>query len=244
MTMRNMMLLLLLGVVPGVNAEEPLVFAATAMVDVDETGRVSAVAPDATLSPALQQLVREQVLSWRFSPPLQDGLPVAGTTYVSLKGCAIPDGVAYRVALDFKGNGPRYLKGPQIDPPRYPVNAARSGREARAVVTYSVETDGSVRLDGIRYTHRKGASHDFDKAIARWVGGFTYAPERLAGQPVRTKIEMPVSFTLGDYSSVNRIRAETERRYRESPECTAAMAGDDGQRPVALDSPFTKLPAG
>jgi TonB family protein len=243
--MRNMMLWLLLGVVPGANAGDPLVFTATAMIDVDEAGRVTAVEPDAALSPALQQVVREQALSWRFSPPVQDGVPVAGTTYVDLKGCAIPDGDAYRVALDFKGNGPRYLQGSRINPPRYPVNAYRNGREASAVVTYRVETDGSARLEGIRYTEQKGPSRDFDKEIARWVGGFKYAPERLAGQAVRTRIEIPVSFELGDASIITRLRQETERKYRESPECVAATAGDeDRRRPVAMDSPFSKLPEG
>lgn len=242
MTMRNMMLCLLLGVAPGIAAQEPLVFPASALIQVDATGRVTVVEPDAALPTALQQVVRERALQWKFDPPLLEGRPVAGTTYATLRGCAVPDGDDYRIALDFKGTGPRYLTGHVPLPPQYPVDAIRSNRQTNALVTYVVGTDGNATVERIVHADL-GMARYFDKTLTQWVEAMRYAPERLDGQPVRTRIETTVDFALGKMASPASMRKERQQQLQQSPECQLATQGAaEPTRSLVLDSPFRRLP--
>lgn len=222
-------------------AAEPLIFQASARIDVDANGVVTRVEPSDALSPALQELVKTQVAGYRFEAPMHAGVKSAGTTYVALGGCAVPDGNDYKISLAYKGAGPRLERGAFV-PPKYPQQAWQSQAEADAVVTYVVKSDGSASLDGIRYERTPRAQRHFDKALAAWVAGFRYEPEIVAGNPVRTKLEVQVSFSLDDVSPRTYERQVKEQRLA-SPECTAA-ASRDPLEPVALDSPFKKLPQG
>lgn len=225
-------------------AEEPLVFRASAKVSVSAAGEVTGVERDASLSPALQKLVRDEVSAYRFEAPMQAGKPVEGTTYVNLGGCAVPDGVDYRVSLDYKGAGPR-IAGGTFTPPKYPERAWSRGLEADAIVTYSVKPDGTATLESIRFKRDRYEMRVFDKTLRDWVATFRYEPEMLAGQPVATKLEVPVDFRLAEDDVRSEARLIKQRRLA-SPECTAAASQESQDRlePVALDSPFKRLPAG
>lgn len=225
-------------------AEEPLIFRASAKVAVSAAGEVTGVEPDASLSPALQKLVRDEVSKYRFEPPMRAGKPVHGTTYVNLGGCAVPDGEDFRVSLAYKGAGPR-LAGGTFVPPKYPERAYRMELEADAVVTYSVQPDGSARLEAVRYEQSGRSMETFDKTLRDWVATFRYEPEMLAGQPVATKLEVPVDFKLG-WSDVRSDARRIEQQRLSSPECTAAASQEaqDQLEAVALDSLFKRLPSG
>lgn len=222
-------------------AEEPLVFRASAKVSVSAAGEVTGVEPDASLSPALQKLVREEVLGYRFEPPTHGGRAVDGTTYVALGGCAVPEREGYRVSLAYKGAGPRVQSG-QMVPPRYPERAYMNGSEADATVTYIVQPDGSVVLDRIDYKGHPRTKREFDKALKEWIEQMRYEPEALAGEPVRTKLEVPVDFKLGDGDLRSEARRLEQQRL-SSPECTAATS-QPSLEPVAVDTPFRRLPSG
>lgn len=221
-------------------AEEPLIFRASAKVSVSEAGEVTSVEPDASLSSALQRAVRDEVLRYRFEPPMQAGKPVDGTTYVSLGGCAVPDGTGYKVSLAYRGAGPQVQDG-MLPPPRYPEQAYLNGAEADAVVTYIVQPDGSVAVERIGYKRHPRSKRVFDKTLEQWVATLRYAPETLAGTPVRTKLEVPVSFMLHD--DLRHSEEAIKRQRLSSPECTAATSRGELE-PVALDSPFKRLPSG
>lgn len=222
-------------------AAEPLVFKASARIDVDATGAVTRVEPSDKLSPALQELVKQQVSAYRFETPLHNGVKAAGSTYVTLGGCAVPDGDGYKVSLAYKNAGPRFVGG-EFLPPRYPERAYRNGAEASAVVAYVIQADGSVALDGIRYKGTPREKRYFDEALEAWVAQFRYEPEIVAGKPVRTKLEVPVDFALGHVSE-RAYEKQVKAQRMASPECTAA-ASDGALEPVALDSPFKRLPSG
>lgn len=222
-------------------AEEPLIFRASAKVSISAAGEVTGVEPDPSLSPALQRSVRDEVLRYRFEPPTQAGQPVAGTTYVSLGGCAVPDGSGYKASLAYKGAGPQ-VEGGMLPPPRYPERAYMNGAETDAVVTYIVQPDGSATLERIDQKGRTRWKREFDKTLEQWVGTLRYQPETLAGTPVRTRLEVPVFFALHDVGQSN-IEEVIKRQHLSTPECTAATSRGK-MEPVALDSPFRRLPSG
>ena len=224
-------------------ATEPLVFYASAKIDVDVMGRVTRVEPSDRLSPALQSLVKSEVASYRFEAPLHNGVRSAGTTYVVLGGCAVPDGDDYKVSLDYKSSGPRVIGADFVPPPRYPQQAYTGGYEAEAVVSYTVQVDGTAVLDGIGYKRTPGGKRHFDKSLREWVGQFRYEPEIVAGNAVKTRLEMSVSFRLDEVRSPAYQKKLDEAERITKPECTAA-ASTGGLEPVALDSPFRKLPSG
>lgn len=224
-----------------VQAAEPMVFRASAKVSIDASGTVTSVEPSASLSPALQAMVKQQVSGYRFEAPLQKGVKSAGVTYVSLGGCAVPDGDSYKISMAYKGAGP-LIDGGVFTPPKFPVNAYRNGNEADAVVTYVISEGGSASVEAIRYGKIKGPQRDFDKAIADWVKGFHYATEMVAGHPVRTRMEVPVAFELTG-GSMSSFEKQVRQERVSSPECRAA-ATLDVLEPVALDSPFKRLPSG
>lgn len=239
--MKRLLCVSVLLVSAASQAAEPLIFNASAKIDVDATGAVTRVEPSDKLSPALQELVKEQVSGYRFETPLHNGVKAAGSTYVTLGGCAVPDGAGYKVSLAYKNAGPRFV-GQEFLPPRYPERAYRNGAEADAVVAYVIQADGTVALDGIRYKGTPSEKRYFDKALEAWVAQFRYEPETVAGKPVKTKLEVPVSFSMADVS-MRAYEKQVKAQRMASPECTAA-ASRDALEPVALDSPFKRLPSG
>lgn len=222
-------------------AAEPLIFQASARIDVDANGVVTRVEPSDALSPALQELVKTQVAGYRFEAPMHAGVKSAGTTYVALGGCAVPEGNGYNVSLAYKSAGPRFVGGTFL-PPKYPPQAYQAGAEADAIVAYVIQPDGAALLDGIRYNGTPRQKRHFDKALEAWVAQFRYEPEMIAGDPVRTKLEVSVSFELGG-GSMQAYEREVKAKRLASPECTAATSRDPLE-PVAVDSPFKKLPQG
>lgn len=220
-----------------VQAAEPMVFDASARIEVDAAGKVTAVEPASSLSPALQALVRQHLATYRFEPPVQSGVAVSGTTFVSLGGCAVPTGSDYDVSLAYRGNGPRLAGGGMLPAPRYPPAAYRNGAEAEARLTYIVEVDGSTTLERIDYAGAQRQKPVFDETLAEWLAGLRFEPERVAGQPVRTRMEVPVEFSL--HGGPSRSALKRERLAR--PECTAAQSAPT-RMPVAVDSPFRRQP--
>lgn len=154
----------------------------------------------------------------------------------------MPEGNGYRMAIDFKGNGP----GPTGDTarlvPRYPADAQRAGREANLMVHWIVGTDGRATLE--RIERKDGISlrkqDSFYQAVQLWVSSLQYKPEQLAGHPVQTRISGPVTFELvpGRYHPENEEQKKLNK-IKQSPECQlAASKLDEGVPAVAIDSPF------
>lgn len=224
------------------SANDPLVFSASAKVSISATGAVTGVEPDGSLSPALQQLVRDEVSRYRFEPPTLAGKRVDGTTYVSLGGCAVPNGEEFRVSLAYKGVGPQ-LVGGRLIPPSYPASAYQAGAEADAIVYYLIGTDGRAMVESIEYEdHSKlrGREKVFDRTLREWIAGLRYRPEALAGAPVRTRYRVPVSFEL---SGSPPSRREVRKEWLERNECVAA-SGAAELTPVAINPAFKRLPSG
>lgn len=229
------------------SAAEPVAFRAEARVELDAAGKPTKIEASADLPEAIRSHIERKVATWQFAPPSRDGVVGSGVTYLELGACAVPAGSGYRIAVDYKGNGPQLARS-MLLPPRYPAEARRAGIEADMVVHWIVEPNGRVtferieRRDGI-VTRR---SDSFDKVVREWVATLRYEPEQLAGRPVRTRVSVPVEFRLdpGGFSR-GAYRKELQERASQSPECQmAASKLPQGLQPVAVDSPFKLINAG
>ena len=227
----------------------PLAFRAEAKVTLDAAGKPLAVEPSTDLPESVRAFIRERVSAWHFSPPEQDGVTGPAVTYLRLGACAFPEaGGVYRMGLDLKGNGPLYANGRRMDPPRYPREALIKRFGAKAAVTFVIGTDGLATLEDIDY--EEGGRHrreGFDAALRDWVKGMRYVPEQLAGHPVRTRLRVPVTFSVEPrgFSREDFVEA-ARKKAAESDECrlAAGEAPPPGLQPVALDSPVRIAPAG
>ena len=235
---------LLAGVV---GAAEPVAFRAEAKVEIDASGRPTKIEASADLPEAVRTFIEKKVATWQFAPPSRDGVTGSGVTYLNLGACAVPVANGYRMAVDFKGNGPRLAGRPMLPPPRYPPAAQRAGEGAQMVVKWIVEADGRATLEQIERSDGakvKRIDH-FDKPIREWVASLRYDPEELAGKAVRTRVVVPVTFSIGDAKGAGTFKQQLVERAKQSPECQlAASKLLDGLQPVAVDSPFKLLKSG
>lgn len=230
-------------------AARPLAFLAEAKVTLDATGKPVSVEASDDLPDPVRKFIEQRVAGWRFAPPERDGANGPAVTYLQLDACALPVGNGgYRMAVDLKGNGPRYANGIAMAPPPYPRQARSRGMTAKVVVNYVVGPDGRATVEKLDYKQGARVRGEFDRTLEDWVESMRYEPEQFAGQPVPTKVSVEVAFE---------IRGKTKRRGREDAdagkpaapvgECRAAIADaslDAGLQPVAHDSPVKVEPAG
>jgi hypothetical protein len=240
--------LLAVAAVPAFAAKAPakpaLVMLVTqSRIEVDATGQVTAIETTPALKPDAAAVVEGNLRKIRFAPPLKDGQPVAGVTYASQEACAAPDGNAYRFAVKYRGNGPGLQ---QRVFPVYPRDPERAGIESSWKLDILVGTDGRASVvKAMRTDGGKRYEHDFRAALQAWVAAMRFQPEELDHQPVATRLEQSVSFTLSGprYRLGSPELAQAQAEANQS--CAIALQKGDApeRRVVALDSPFRPLPA-
>ena len=229
------------------NSEGPVVFETQARVDIDASGHVTAVAPDAALPAAVGRAIERTVGAWSFRAPMQAGKSVGGVTFVQLEVCAAQVDGDFQLALGFGGNGPR-RSGPGA--PNPPVEAVIRESGAKLEVTFQVRANGTAVLEDARLLEGNPINaRAFRSAAARWLRESTFEPEQIGGQPVATRISFPITYTFGPMTP----QLTAERRKREAAQaldaqsalCQGALqqkAGDP--RAVSLDSAFELLSSG
>jgi TonB family protein len=224
---------------------QPMAFRAEAKVTLDAAGKPLAIEPSEDLPAPIRDFIRQRVATWHFSPPEQDGVTGPAVTYLRLGACALPEpGGGYRLAVDYKGNGPLYANGPLMMPPDYPKAARIRGIETAAKVVFVIGTDGRATLEGIDYDDKASHRSDgFDTALRDWVRAMRYEPEQLAGHPVRTRVGVPVTFRM---AAPDFTREALREKAAKSEECRLAAGAtpQPGLEPVALNSPVRIEPAG
>lgn len=226
-------------------AAEPVTFRADAKVTLDASGKPLSIEPSADLPQPIREFIAKRVATWSFSPPTRDGKVASGVTYLDLGACAIPvDGDGYRMALDFKGNGPEVVGG-VMPTPMYPRAARIAGIETSLLVTIVVEPDGTATLETI--TPDEGSMPNrrdgFEQAARSWVTALHFVPEQFDGKAVRTRMRVHLDFRFSD-ASIQQLRKERQDQIVESNECRKAALGEQGLQPVVLDSPVQVRPAG
>lgn len=224
-----------------VSAAEPVAFLASAKVEIDAGGRLAKVEASPDLPDGIREYIEKRVAKLHFFPPSRDGATGTGVTYLQLGACAFPVEGGYRMGLDVKSNGPRPRDGARLIPPAYPHDAQRAGEEADLLVHWIVEPDGNVTLENIERKDgivlRKGDS--FYSSIRDWVRRLRFDPEQLAGKAVRTRMSVPVEYSLEVRPGA--MKRELQENARRSRECRMAAFEAEGPQPVALDSPVKIL---
>ena len=211
--------------------DDLVVFSSSARVEVDATGNVVDVQEDPTLPAAIGQALDANVRGWKFVPPIQDGVPVGGVTYVRLGACAAPIvGGGYRLAFHYNGNGPLKVN---FGAPLYPMEALAAQVDGDFEVTYRVEPDGNAVVESIEGSGPQ--ARIFKSALRKWIERTTHKPELIGSHAVATRLTVPVEFRIG------RSRSE-QKNSRDASSCQVALGkAADQDRTVALDSPFRRL---
>lgn len=230
----------------GAPAKTPVVTTTQVRIDVDVGGQVTGVEPTSPLPAPPASAIRDHVRGWRFDPPLQDGQPVAGTTYARMSVCAaaVGDELAFTLGAPQHGPGldPRMLR-----PFFFPTvsNAIELGRLEMDVV-YEVRPDGRAEVVSLTTTPDKpGIRREVTTAFRKWLAPMRFEPERLDGQPVATRMQVPWTFTWERTTGRLPGRDLQRERVESDPSCQALLGkGAPDGRPVAVDSRFRIQPSG
>ena len=168
--------------------------------------------------------MEQKLDGWEFEPARLDGLPVETRTGLLIRVQA-KDSADGGVTLRLK----EARTGPLADvlvPPRYPVNAARSGVQAIVLVDVLVGVDGKAGVTDMKFEGSAGERNrkDFLAATGLAVEAWTFQPEVVAGQPVPTRMRIPVDFCLDGTPWCERQSARMQ------------LADTPRGQPLALDS--------
>ena len=92
------------------------------------------------------------------------------------------------------------------------------GDSARVKVEYRVMTDGTALIDDIHFETGATAYHrQYRQSIETWLKSGSYRPEQLDGQPVVTRISVPVEFISDGKSKVSSKSEAIARNSRSAP---------------------------
>ena len=232
---RSLPLLAIAAFAPAVAApppaKDPLLIHTESRIDVDAQGRVTAISTTPELPADVEKVVHDNLRKLQFAPPMKDGRAVSGVTWAWQDACAAKVDGRYRFAVKFRGNGPG---SEQELIPAYPQEMERRGVEAKWTVEYAIAVDGTASIVEIKRLDGGGGRNDvhFRRSIEQWLGAMRFKPELLDGQPVATRMTMPVTYEL-----VAAPRAAKHDARNDA--CQIALqARDADDRAVAIDSPF------
>jgi TonB family protein len=162
-----------------------------AWVDVDASGRITAVEWTREIPDVLQAAAGEGLRELQLRPATRDGSAVSGRT--SLKGSLtlVEDGADYRIAFSALRAGPRVVR---LRPPRYPPSALQGrARGATVVAEFTVGPDGEV--SDIR-THAAAGRLAFEQRVREFLPEWRFEPEHVDGVAVATRMCIPFDFRL------------------------------------------------
>lgn len=195
--------------------------ATTPVIEITATGEIQ-IAPDghvndyqlkSDLAPTVAALVDRTVRGWHFEPVVVDGRPVIAKTTMTihLHGEPVSDD-SYSLSIASVNFGT--LTRAKMDPPKYPVDAARVGLGARVILDLLIDVDGKVveavvhqtSLDKrARNEHEAEAWREqFEKASIKAAKHWRYAPsEFVDGKPMSNRYAIaPIEFGISNHASI------------------------------------------
>jgi len=225
-------------------SNQPIPFKTKAKVWLDEQGIPQQVETPEQLPSAIREAIGVQVKEWRFKPATVNGEAKSGITYLMLNACAAAGAAGeLNLALGYVYGGPASNQNAAglTPPPRYPVDAFRSGIQGTWLVTYEVLPDGTAQWMSVApqgETNPKRLNY-FEPALRQWVSQLRYQPEEVDGHAVSTVVRIPVGFNLGTGTKPVSPKEEA----RSGKECLAAMQADLPMR-TASDTQFKLVSGG
>lgn len=207
--------------------------------DVDAAGHVTATQFDADVPASIATVLAATVRQWHFVPARHDDKPASAHTFVFTKLKVIPDiHGGYSLRISFEGNGPRLLK--QNVQPRYPMDGIRARECAFVMLDATVQPDGSL---GDMTAHSQFAGWQlrpsFIKAVLAAAGQWRAIPEQVDGQPVATRMHIPVSFTISEpIFTAKQARILNEAARKETAADARPGIPLPSEQELAVDSPL------
>ena len=243
--MRLPILMMLMAIaLPAFAADGVVAFYAPTRVDVDATGKPVRVEAPADLPEPIRVFIEKRVASWQYTPAMRNGTPQPATTYVQVGACAVPEGKGYRLAVDFKGNGPRLADGKPMLPPPYPHAPLVREVGGDFEVIIAIGADGQASPESIKPLQQSARwNREFESVLAPWVRRMRFDPEVVDGRTVASRMRVPVTFVIGG-GSREEMREKRQQDALGKDECRIASGRVSGLQPVALDSPIQVTPSG
>lgn len=206
MSLRKALLLAALVATPTLSsaAEGARVERYSAQVAVDASGRVTDVELLGDVPAPFRGVLRQAAEGVEFEPARRDGEAVPSRTALNLAMRLEPDGTGrYAARLEEITGSAVALDDVRRVP--YPRSAARDGYGAVVVARIAVQPDGRVdeAASGIHAVAlaRKGESVQdaerqaaFEKTVMRSIRKWRFAVEEVDGQPLATRVLVPVRF--------------------------------------------------
>lgn len=223
-------LLLLVGTISAA-AEEPVEAWLRADIALDAEGKLTSIewpdqkAKGKVLTDHLEKIIR----TWEFEPGKREGTQAITKTRLSLNielEKNTQGGMEVTILHAHTGVGSNSLP-----PPRYPRTPAMRGYSAELRLRLDIDEQGKVVSS--RVVQYEGDSQDkwiradFENASQTAVQSWTFVPEQVAGQPLPSKVTMPILFCVETKGWCG--KRATARRAAGQP----ALSTDEA---VALDS--------
>ena len=86
------------------------------------------------------------------------------------------------------------ISSKNMNPPRYPPAAARSGIEGEVILVIDVDANGNVTNVSVEKSSR---NRDLDRAAMEAARKWRFNPANVNGQKAAGRVRVPVNFTLG-----------------------------------------------
>ena len=205
--------------------------------DVQADGVPTNIEPDASLVPALQAMVQKQVAGWRYRMGSWQGQSVPATVSQRIVAEAMPvtsGGFALRirevtyptVIMDRE-----MVKKSGRVPPVYPKELQR--KAVGGVLVYALRIDASGKPLDVELVHPQKPDRVYkllDAAGRASLEQSTFAPTKVAGEPVECRPMIPITFNIvGDpfpaMPDTSAYRAKHEDLCPEGPVLLTQVAG-------------------
>ncbi len=186
----------------------------TGTIQIDESGRVGRFTIDHRdrIPPAALELAQKSIPTWVFQPVLEQGRPLAVTSSMRVRLVAKRmEDERFKVEIrsaSFGGDrATTQTPGPSLQPPSYPMKAARAGVSGLVFVALRLDEAGAVADAVAEQTNLRVVATEAE--LAQWRGLLEQAALRAARQwrfdPTRftspgeaepPTLRVPVDFTL------------------------------------------------
>jgi TonB family protein len=223
----------------------------TVGADVDAQGHITATQVDPDVPASIAAPLSAAVKQWQFTPATLNGRPVPAHTFIKarLQLLADPSGQNY-LHISFTDNGP-WLNPQGGGQPEYPMEAIRARRSAVVIVEATVQPDGSLTdMNLSNKVEGQPLPNYFKTAVLAAAKQWRAIPEQVDGQPVATRMRIPVTFSLEPVTFSPQSETFTSERVKIPRKATrkkTATENAEAARPsiplpseheVALDSPL------
>ena len=173
-----------------------------ARITLDDSGRMTSIEwlGDRKNPNLLTDRLEQEVRTWEFEPGKVDGSPALTTTglvlHVAAKELA-DGGLALTVNKAYTGVNIESMRAPA-----YPITQAKRGYSAALSLRLEIDEAGKVVSAAVlEYegdSREKWSRSEFEAASLEAAKSWRFIPEQVAGKMLRSEVDVPVSFCLGE----------------------------------------------